>query len=78
LPEAVINLKQGAGRLIRDPKDTGILMLCDPRLYTKPFGKVFIKSLPQKVITREFADVEKFTQRINGIENNTLLAEQIE
>jgi len=78
LPEAVINLKQGAGRLIRDPKDTGILMLCDPRLYTKPFGKVFIKSLPQKVITREFTDVEQFTQRINGVENNTLLAEQIE
>ena len=72
----MINLKQGAGRLIRDPKDTGILMLCDPRLYTKPFGKVFIKSLPQKLITREFTDVEQFTQRINGMENNKLLAEQ--
>jgi len=70
LPEAVINLKQGAGRLIRDPKDTGILMLCDPRLFTKPFGKVFLKSLPQKVITREFSDVEQFTHRVNPVENS--------
>ncbi len=65
LPEAVINLKQGAGRLIRDPNDTGILMLCDPRLYSKHFGKIFIKSLPQKVITRELSDVQQFVQRTN-------------
>ena len=39
LPRAVINLKQGAGRLIRDETDHGVLMICDPRLITKSYGK---------------------------------------
>ena len=38
LPEAIINLKQGAGRLIRDETDRGVLMICDPRLITKSYG----------------------------------------
>ncbi|BBP43784.1 ATP-dependent DNA helicase [Thiosulfativibrio zosterae] len=46
LPEAIIAMKQGAGRLIRDVQDTGILVLCDPRLSQKPYGKVIAKSLP--------------------------------
>lgn len=46
LPEAVIAMKQGAGRLIRDTQDTGVLVLCDPRLSQKPYGRVIANSLP--------------------------------
>ena len=60
LPHAVVTLKQGVGRLIRDVKDTGVLMLCDPRLTSKSYGKVFLDSLPDMPITHELADVQKF------------------
>lgn len=46
LPEAVMAMKQGAGRLIRDVSDTGVLMLCDPRLSTKQYGSTIRASLP--------------------------------
>lgn len=46
LPQAVIALKQGAGRLIRDVKDRGVLVICDRRLTTKHYGRVFLESLP--------------------------------
>ncbi len=60
IPNAVIALKQGAGRLIRDVHDRGVLMLCDPRLTTRGYGKVFLASLPSLPRTRDFADVERF------------------
>lgn len=60
LPHAVIALKQGAGRLIRDSEDFGILMLCDPRLLEKSYGKVFLNSLPNIPITRDLTEVEDF------------------
>lgn len=60
LPEAVIALKQGVGRLIRDTTDTGVMMLCDPRLGTRPYGKVFLASLPPMRRTRERDDVLAF------------------
>ena len=60
LPSAVVTLKQGVGRLIRDVSDTGILMLCDPRLISKSYGKVFLRSLPEMPLTREIEDVLKF------------------
>ena len=53
LPRAVINLKQGAGRLIRDETDRGVLMICDPRLISKPYGKRIWQSLPPFRRTRE-------------------------
>ncbi len=53
LPEAIINLKQGAGRLIRDESDRGVLMICDPRLISKPYGKRIWQSLPPFKRTRE-------------------------
>ncbi|MHA4866977.1 ATP-dependent DNA helicase [Duganella sp. PWIR1] len=53
LPEAIINLKQGAGRLIRDENDRGVLMLCDPRVISKPYGKRIWQSLPGFKRTRE-------------------------
>lgn len=60
IPTAVINLKQGAGRLIRDNKDRGVLMLCDPRLKTKPYGKIFLNSLPSTPITTSINKVLAF------------------
>ena len=60
LPRAVITLKQGVGRLIRDVNDQGILVICDPRLYSKSYGRVFLKSLPDMDVTREFEPVKEF------------------
>ncbi len=60
LPNAVIALKQGVGRLIRDAHDRGVLMLCDPRLLSKGYGRIFLSSLPPMSRTRELADVEAF------------------
>jgi ATP-dependent DNA helicase DinG len=60
LPEAIINLKQGAGRLIRDETDRGVLMICDPRLISKPYGKRIWQSLPPFKRTRELDVVQAF------------------
>ena len=60
LPRAVINVKQGAGRLIRDETDRGVLMICDPRLITKPYGKRVWRSLPPMKRTRALDDVLAF------------------
>jgi len=64
LPQAVITLKQGAGRLIRDETDRGVLMICDPRLLGKPYGKRIWQSLPPMRRTREIGEVEAF---FNGV-----------
>ena len=60
VPNAVIALKQGAGRLIRDVHDRGVLVLCDPRLITRGYGRVFLNSLPAMPRTRVLADVREF------------------
>lgn len=60
LPRAVISMKQGAGRLIRDETDRGVLMVCDPRLVDKPYGRRIWQSLPPMRRTRELAEVEAF------------------
>jgi ATP-dependent DNA helicase DinG len=60
LPHAVITLKQGAGRLIRDEKDRGVLMICDPRLYSKSYGRRILQSLPPMRRTRLEADAVEF------------------
>jgi len=60
LPRAVINLKQGAGRLIRDESDRGVLMICDPRLLTKPYGKRIWQSLPPFKRTRVLGEAVSF------------------
>ena len=60
LPRAVINVKQGAGRLIRDETDRGVLMICDPRLISKPYGKRIWRSLPPMRRTRELGEVLAF------------------
>jgi ATP-dependent DNA helicase DinG len=60
LPQAVITLKQGAGRLIRDENDRGVLMICDPRLYSKAYGRRILQSLPPMRRTRLEADAVAF------------------
>jgi ATP-dependent DNA helicase DinG len=60
LPQAVISLKQGVGRLIRDVTDYGVLMLCDPRLTNKRYGSLFLKSLPEMPVTHKIEVVEGF------------------
>ena len=60
LPSAVITLKQGVGRLIRDPADRGVMVLCDPRLLGKAYGKTFLNSLPKMPVTRQLRDVNRF------------------
>ncbi len=53
LPEAALKLKQGFGRLIRTQTDSGIVVILDPRIQTKPYGRVFLESLPGCRVTRE-------------------------
>ncbi len=60
LPYAVLALKQGVGRLIRGHDDYGVVMLCDPRLQQRGYGRVFLNSLPPMPIVSELAEVEAF------------------
>ena len=60
LPQAVIALKQGAGRLIRDVNDRGVLVICDKRLSTKGYGSVFLESLPPMLQTLDRDQVVEF------------------
>ncbi|MDR3413951.1 MAG: ATP-dependent DNA helicase, partial [Formivibrio sp.] len=66
LPYAAITLKQGAGRLIRDETDTGILMIADNRLVEKPYGKLVWNSLPPMYRTRELEKVQRFFEVKRG------------
>ncbi len=65
LPYSVITLKQGAGRLIRDETDRGVLMICDPRLITKSYGKRIWQSLPPFRRTKLLADVQAFFRDVD-------------
>ena len=60
IPQAAISLKQGAGRLIRTETDRGVLMICDPRLTDKPYGRRIWQSLPPMRRTRELEDAVAF------------------
>ncbi len=60
LPRAVIALKQGVGRLIRDVNDRGVVVIGDPRITRKTYGKIFLNSLPAMPVTSQLGDVEKF------------------
>ena len=63
LPEAVITLKQGVGRLIRDNNDSGALIICDNRLVTRDYGGVFLASLPPIPRTRDLNIVKDFLEQ---------------
>ncbi|WJG08211.1 ATP-dependent DNA helicase [Aliiglaciecola sp. LCG003] len=64
IPQAVISLKQGAGRLIRDETDRGVLVICDNRLITKDYAKTFLSSLPPMKRTRDIDLAMDFLQDI--------------
>ena len=64
VPQAVIALKQGAGRLIRDVEDRGVLVLCDPRVSNRHYGRLFLESLPPMPVTRSLADVADFFSEV--------------
>jgi ATP-dependent DNA helicase DinG len=66
LPEAALTLKQGVGRLIRSETDRGVVVICDPRIVDKPYGRVFRSSLPPMPVSRVAGDAEKFLRRIAG------------
>ncbi len=60
IPEAVIELKQGVGRLIRKESDYGVLVICDPRLVTMSYGQIFLKSLPQMPVVNQEEELIAF------------------
>jgi len=63
LPDAVITLKQGVGRLIRDTDDRGVLVICDQRLVSRPYGALFLNSLPPTPRTRDIARAIAFIRQ---------------
>jgi ATP-dependent DNA helicase DinG len=63
LPQAAIALKQGAGRLIRDETDRGVLVICDPRLLSRPYGKRILAGLPPMKLVRELEEAVAFFER---------------
>jgi ATP-dependent DNA helicase DinG len=67
LPEAALALKQGVGRLIRSETDRGVVVICDPRLVDKPYGRVLRASLPPMPVTRVSGDAERFLRMISGL-----------
>ncbi len=60
LPLAALALKQGAGRLLRDQNDFGVVVICDPRITSKAYGKTFLKCLEPMPCTDSFATVKSF------------------
>jgi ATP-dependent DNA helicase DinG len=64
LPQAVLALKQGVGRLIRDDTDRGVMMLCDPRISRRGYGQIFLESLPPMRRTQDLQEVLEFLSAI--------------
>jgi ATP-dependent DNA helicase DinG len=62
VPQAVLALKQGFGRLIRDREDFGVVAICDPRLRTKAYGRQFIQALPPATLTQDGSEAVRFLQ----------------
>jgi len=60
LPEAALALKQGVGRLIRSEDDFGAIVICDPRMVGKGYGRVFVAALPAMNVTREHEEIVRF------------------
>jgi ATP-dependent DNA helicase DinG len=60
LPLAALSLKQGAGRLLRDYNDFGVIVLCDPRIKTKGYGKIFLDCLSPMPYTSKFSEISNF------------------
>jgi ATP-dependent DNA helicase DinG len=63
VPQAVLALKQGFGRLIRTKTDRGVLALLDSRIERMPYGKIFLESMPKYATTHELRDVRRFLEQ---------------
>ena len=70
VPQAALSLKQGAGRLLRDPSDSGVVVLCDPRITGKRYGQKFLECLQPMPHTSDFAAVSDFLGRFNRSEKS--------
>lgn len=70
LPASIIAMKQGAGRLIRDTGDFGVLMACDPRLVGRPYGQLFLQSLPPMRRTRSLNEVKAFFEFLDTLDRS--------
>ncbi len=68
IPQAILNLKQGVGRLIRGEQDCGVVVLMDPRIKSKAYGKSFLKSLPPMTVTEDESQVIQFLEIIHDSE----------
>ena len=66
IPQAVISLKQGAGRLIRDETDKGVLVICDHRLVSREYGRTFVESLPPMRRTRDLSIATDYLETLNA------------
>ena len=63
LPEAALALKQGVGRLIRSEDDYGAVVVCDPRMVGRGYGKVFLAALPEMTVTRDCEEALRFLRK---------------
>src|SRR5699024_5989593 len=70
IPHAVLTLRQGAGRLIRDPKDQGLLVLAVPRVLSKGYGRLFLQSVPNMTRTRKLEVVQRFFRLVHENTSN--------
>lgn len=70
IPDAVITLKQGVGRLIRDRSDHGALIICDNRLVSRQYGETFLRSLPPIPRTRDLVKVGEFLAALDTNSND--------
>lgn len=70
VPQAIIALKQGLGRLIRSTTDKGVLAVLDPRLRTKAYGRLFLKSLPNCRVTTRISDLASIFHNESAVESS--------
>ena len=68
LPEAALALKQGVGRLIRSEEDFGAVVICDPRITGRSYGRVFLKALPEMTVTRDHDETVRFLRRHSPVQ----------
>jgi ATP-dependent DNA helicase DinG len=73
LPQAVLALKQGVGRLIRDFEDRGLVVLGDPRLRTRGYGRLFLASLPPMTLLEDIDEVRAFAASLAPFEHGTAM-----
>ncbi len=67
VPRAILTLRQGAGRLMRTASDRGVIAILDTRLFTKGYGRQFLKSLPPSPVTRDLEEVDAFFQKAGTV-----------